>query len=113
MQRTLILGSAAAAMLLTLAGCGQREDTASAPAPAPAAAPASEPAAAPPPATAAAPAAGGGDVLVVRIGHVAPMSGPQAHYGKDNENGVRMALEELNAQNITIGGKRAQKPVLE
>jgi branched-chain amino acid transport system substrate-binding protein len=22
--------------------------------------------------------------LVVRIGHVAPMSGPQAHYGKDN-----------------------------
>ena len=43
---------------------------------------------------------------VVKIGHVAPLSGPQAHYGKDNENGVRMAIEELNAQNITIGGKK-------
>ena len=46
------------------------------------------------------------DVQVVKIGHVAPISGAQAHYGKDNENGVRMAIEDLNAQNITIGGKR-------
>ncbi len=45
---------------------------------------------------------------VVRIGHVAPMSGPQAHYGKDNENGVRMAIEDLNTQNITIGGKKVK-----
>ncbi|RYG14961.1 MAG: branched-chain amino acid ABC transporter substrate-binding protein, partial [Burkholderiales bacterium] len=30
---------------------------------------------------------------VVKIGHVAPVSGAQAHYGKDNENGVRMAIE--------------------
>ena len=43
---------------------------------------------------------------VVKIGHVAPVSGAQAHYGKDNENGVRMAIEELNAQKITIGGKK-------
>lgn len=42
---------------------------------------------------------------VVKIGHVAPLSGAQAHYGKDNENGVRMALEELNAQKIKIAGK--------
>ena len=42
---------------------------------------------------------------VVRIGHVAPMSGSQAHYGKDNENGARMAIEDLNTQNIVIGGK--------
>ncbi len=42
---------------------------------------------------------------VVKIGHVAPLSGGQAHYGKDNENGVRMAIEDLNAQKITIGGK--------
>src|SRR5262249_7786319 len=42
---------------------------------------------------------------VVKIGHVAPLSGPQAHYGKDNENGVRMAIEDLNAQKITIAGK--------
>ncbi|MDE2605095.1 MAG: branched-chain amino acid ABC transporter substrate-binding protein [Burkholderiales bacterium] len=46
--------------------------------------------------------------LVVKIGHVAPMSGPQAHYGKDNENGVRMAIEDLNAKGITIGGKKAK-----
>ncbi len=46
------------------------------------------------------------DVQVVRIGHVAPISGAQAHYGKDNENGVRMAIEDLNAQNIVINNKR-------
>jgi branched-chain amino acid transport system substrate-binding protein len=46
------------------------------------------------------------DVQVVKIGHVAPVSGPQASYGKDNENGARMAIEDLNTQNITIGGKR-------
>ena len=45
---------------------------------------------------------------VVRIGHVAPMSGSQAHYGKDNENGVRMAIEDLNTQNIVIGGKKVK-----
>lgn len=50
--------------------------------------------------------AGAQDVQVVRIGHVAPISGPQAHYGKDNENGVRMAIEDLNAQNIVINNKR-------
>ncbi len=43
---------------------------------------------------------------IVKIGHVAPLSGSQAHYGKDNENGVRMAIEDLNAQNIVIGGKK-------
>ena len=45
---------------------------------------------------------------VVKIGHVAPMSGAQAHYGKDNENGVRMAIEDLNAQNLSIGGKKVK-----
>jgi len=43
--------------------------------------------------------------MVVKIGHVAPMSGGQAHYGKDNENGVRMAIADLNAQKVVIGGK--------
>jgi branched-chain amino acid transport system substrate-binding protein len=43
---------------------------------------------------------------VVKIGHVAPVSGAQAHYGKDNENGARMAIEDLNAQGVTIGGKK-------
>ncbi len=46
------------------------------------------------------------DVQVVKIGHVAPMSGGQAHYGKDNANGSMMAIEDLNKQNLTIGGKK-------
>jgi branched-chain amino acid transport system substrate-binding protein len=43
---------------------------------------------------------------VVRIGHVGPVSGPQAHYGRDNENGARMAVAELNKQGVSIGGKK-------
>ncbi len=43
---------------------------------------------------------------VVKIGHVGPVSGPQAHYGRDNENGARMAVDELNAQGVQIGGKK-------
>mgnify|MGYP001627443398 CR=1 FL=1 len=46
--------------------------------------------------------------LVVRIGHAAPLTGPQAHLGKDNENGVRLAIEELNAKGIEIGGRKAR-----
>ena len=34
------------------------------------------------------------------------MTGPQAHLGKDNENGAVLAIEELNAQGIEIGGAR-------
>jgi len=45
---------------------------------------------------------------VVKIGHVAPMSGAQAHYGKDNENGARMAIEDLNAKGVVIGGKKVK-----
>lgn len=45
---------------------------------------------------------------VVKIGHVGPVSGAQAHYGKDNENGARMAIEELNAQGVSIGGKKVK-----
>ena len=46
--------------------------------------------------------------LVVKIGHVAPLSGAQAAFGKDNENGARMAIAELNAKHIKIGGKVAK-----
>jgi branched-chain amino acid transport system substrate-binding protein len=45
---------------------------------------------------------------VVKIGHVAPLSGPSAHLGKDNEYGARMAIEELNAKGVTIGGKKVK-----
>jgi len=43
---------------------------------------------------------------VVKIGHVAPVSGAQAHYGRDNENGARLAIEDLNTQGVKIGGKK-------
>jgi len=46
--------------------------------------------------------------LVVKIGHVGPVSGPQAHYGRDNENGARMAIEDLNAKGVSIGGKKVK-----
>ncbi len=46
--------------------------------------------------------------MVVRIGHVAPTSGGQAHLGKDNENGARMAIDELNAKGVMIGGRKAK-----
>jgi len=52
------------------------------------------------------------DELLVRIGHVAPVSGPQAHFGKDNENGARMAIDELNAKKVMIGDKVARFELL-
>ena len=57
-------------------------------------------------ALAAAGAASAQDVQVVRIGHAGPVSGGIAHIGKDTENGVRMAVDELNTQNLVIGGKK-------
>jgi branched-chain amino acid transport system substrate-binding protein len=42
---------------------------------------------------------------LVRIGVSGPLSGANAFAGKDNENGVRLAVEELNAQKLKAGGK--------
>ena len=42
---------------------------------------------------------------VVKIGHTGPLSGANAFAGKDNENGVRMAVEELNSKKIKVAGK--------
>jgi branched-chain amino acid transport system substrate-binding protein len=84
--------SVIAAAAVLLAACGKKEE-----APATAAAPASAAA----PAAPAAPAE-----IVVKIGHVAPTSGAIAHLGKDNENGARLAIEELNAKGVMIGGSK-------
>lgn len=46
--------------------------------------------------------------VVVKIGHVAPISGAQASYGKDNENGARLAIDDLNAKGVMIGGKKVK-----
>ncbi|WP_025917085.1 branched-chain amino acid ABC transporter substrate-binding protein [Herminiimonas sp. CN] len=43
---------------------------------------------------------------VVKIGHSGPLTGSQAFAGKDNENGLRLAIEELNAKPITVAGKK-------
>jgi branched-chain amino acid transport system substrate-binding protein len=43
---------------------------------------------------------------VIKIGHVGPISGANAHLGKDNENGAKLAIEELNARNIVMNGKK-------
>ena len=42
---------------------------------------------------------------LVKIGQTGPLSGANAFAGKDNENGVRMAVEELNTKKITVAGK--------
>jgi branched-chain amino acid transport system substrate-binding protein len=41
---------------------------------------------------------------IVTIANVGPTSGAIAHFGKDNENGAKMAVDELNATGVTIGG---------
>ena len=80
--KTLSLSVAAAVLMM---GCGQE-----APPPPPPAVQAPPP---PPP------------PVVVKIGHVAPLTGGIAHLGKDNENGARLALDEANAENIKIAGQ--------
>ena len=46
------------------------------------------------------------DSVTVKIGNVAPLTGPNAHLGKDNENGARLAVEEVNAKGLVINGKK-------
>jgi branched-chain amino acid transport system substrate-binding protein len=45
---------------------------------------------------------------VVKIGHVGAVTGPVAYFGKDTENGARMAIEALNARGPVIGGKKVR-----
>ncbi|MCA3222431.1 MAG: branched-chain amino acid ABC transporter substrate-binding protein [Burkholderiales bacterium] len=44
--------------------------------------------------------------VVVKIGHAAPLTGGIAHLGKDNENGARLAVDEINAAGgIKVGDR--------
>src|SRR5262252_534469 len=45
---------------------------------------------------------------VVKIGFASPLTGPQANYGKDNQNGAQLAIDELNAKGATIGGQQVK-----
>ena len=62
-------------------------------------------AAAPKTETAAAPAAPAAETVTVTIGHAGPLTGGIAHLGKDDENGVHLAVDEANAKKIKLGGK--------
>lgn len=48
----------------------------------------------------------------VKIGFASPLTGPQAHYGKDNLNGARMAVDALNARGVVIGKSAARFELL-
>ena len=86
-MRKLTLSTFGAAALLALAACDQKAPSAPA-----ASAPASGAASG-----AASVAAASTEAVSVPFGVAGPTSGGIAHIGKDVENGVRMALDEINA----------------
>lgn len=94
MQAKLSLVALSVTTAFALSACGQKEEPKAVVAPTAAAAPAAKP-----------------DV-VVKLGHVAPMTGPQAHLGKDNENAAVLAIEELNAKGLEIGGAKVKFELL-
>ncbi len=57
-------------------------------------------------------ATGAGGETMVRIGSVSPLTGPQAHLGKDNANGARLAIDEINAAGVTLGGRKVKFELL-
>jgi len=86
--RPYLAGAIAALFAIGLAGCGKEEPKKAAEA---------KKDTPPPP-----------QELVVKIGHVGPLTGGIAHLGKDNENGARLAVDEANAKGITIDGKKVK-----
>jgi branched-chain amino acid transport system substrate-binding protein len=82
MKRSYQLGLAVA-LALGIAGCGKKEEPKKADAPA-----------------ATAPAG-----VTVTIAHAGPLTGSIAHLGKDDENGVALAVAQANDKKIVIGGK--------
>ncbi len=80
MNRPTQLGLAVA-IALGVAACGQKEE----------------------PKKAEAPAAPAG--VTVTIAHAGPLTGSIAHLGKDDENGVALAVQHANDKKLTIGGK--------
>ena len=45
--------------------------------------------------------------IVVSIAHVGPLTGVIAHLGRDNERGAQLAVDEINASGLVIGGRPA------
>ena len=52
------------------------------------------------------------EAKVVKIGFSSPLSGSQASAGKDNQGGLQMAVERLNAQGVTVAGKKVRFELL-
>jgi branched-chain amino acid transport system substrate-binding protein len=48
------------------------------------------------------------EAVVVRIGSASPLTGPQAHIGIDIRNGVQLAVDDVNAAGLEIGGKKVK-----
>jgi branched-chain amino acid transport system substrate-binding protein len=44
----------------------------------------------------------------VKIGFAGPMTGAQSHYGKDFQNGVTLAVEDMNATHPVIAGRHVR-----
>ena len=74
-----------AAAALTLAACGKQQA-----------------------ATSATDGATAADIETIKIGQVSPLTGPIAHLGKDVEYGAKLAIEDLNAAGVEIGGKKVR-----
>lgn len=55
--------------------------------------------------TAPAAAAPAEPTVTVTIAHAGPLTGSIAHLGKDDENGVRLAVDQTNAKKVMIDGK--------
>lgn len=51
------------------------------------------------------PAAPAEPTIVVKIAHAGPLTKKTPHLGKDNENGVALAIDQTNAKKIKIDGK--------
>jgi branched-chain amino acid transport system substrate-binding protein len=87
MTRKPIPGLVAALVLAMAYGCGKE---------------------APPPQPKVAEAPKPPEVVTVKIGSASPLTGPQAHIGIDIRNGAQLAIDDLNAQGIEIGGKKVR-----
>ncbi|MCM2209726.1 ABC transporter substrate-binding protein, partial [Klebsiella quasipneumoniae] len=49
---------------------------------------------------------------VVKIGYTGPLSGGAALYGKNVLSGIQMAVDEINAGGLQVGGKKVKLEVV-
>jgi branched-chain amino acid transport system substrate-binding protein len=59
-------------------------------------------------ATAAAAPSSSAEVKTIKIGHAGPLTGEISHIGKDQENGARLAVEDINRAGLVVNGQKIQ-----